>query len=300
MPTDQLKLPNYGGQALIEGVLMRGSRFVAAAFRAPDGQIITHTEELEAIYKSGIRKIPFLRGLLLLWDALGLGMRFLTISANIQVKEDNEKLEGAPLWGTIIFSLGLGISLFFLLPAAIGHWSESLLSINGWISNIFEGLIRLLLVVGYIWGVGKIPDIARVFAYHGAEHKTINAFEAGAELTPEIVGKYSLEHPRCGTAFLLTLIILSIIVFSLFGPMDIISRLLSRLLLLPLLAGAAYEYIRFTANHMDSPLVRLMVIPNLSLQHLTTRQPDAQMLEVAIMAFKTMLAKEQNEPMIVP
>jgi len=287
----ETKLPTYGGQAVIEGVMMRGAQSVAIAMRAPDQQIIVHTEPLSGIYRSRIAKIPFLRGLVVLWDALGLGMRALTISANTQTGED-EKLEGPVLYLTLGISLALGIGLFFLVPAAAGQLTERYLNLNAWWSNLAEGVVRLALLVGYIWAVGRIPDIRRVFAYHGAEHKTINAYEAGSELTPEAVMKYSLEHPRCGTAFLLTLVLMSVLLFSLLGPLPIVWRLASRVLLLPVLAGLAYEYIRWTASHLESPLVRLVVKPGLALQHLTTREPDLPMLEVAIAAFNAMRLRE--------
>lgn len=211
------KLPNYGGQAVIEGVMMRGMQGVAIAMRAPNQEIVVHTEPLSGIYKSKIVKIPFLRGLIGLWDALGLGMRALTISANIQTGED-EQIEGPALYLALAVSLGLGIGLFFLLPAAVGQLAERFLGLSAWWSNLAEGLIRLALMVIYIWAVGRLPDIRRVFAYHGAEHKTINAFEAGSELIPEKVKDFSLEHARCGTAFLLTLVLLSVVLFSLLGP----------------------------------------------------------------------------------
>ena len=197
------KLQTYGGQAVIEGVMMRGGKSVAIAMRNPDQQIVIHTEELGGIYKSRLTKIPFLRGLVILWDALVLGMRALTISANTQTGED-EKLEGPMLYVTLGLSLAFGIGLFFLAPAAIGQFFQYL-GLNAWWSNLVEGIVRLLLLIGYIWAIGQMEDVKRVFAYHGAEHKTINAFEAGDELTPENVAKHSLEHPRCGTAFLLTL-----------------------------------------------------------------------------------------------
>ena len=285
------RLPIYGGQAVIEGVMMRGSQSVAIAMRAPDNQIVLHTEPLSSIYRSKITRIPFLRGLIGLWDALGLGMRALTISANTQTGED-EKLEGPALYLTLGISLTLGIGLFFLAPAALGQLSESYLGFNSWWGNLVEGIIRLVLLVGYIWAVGFIPDIRRVFAYHGAEHKTINAFEAGAELNPESVAKYSLEHPRCGTSFLLTLVLLSIVLFSLLGPLPMGLRLLSRVLMLPVLAGISYEYIRWTAKNLSSPFIRLIVKPNMGLQHLTTREPSLEMLEVSIAAFNEMRSRE--------
>jgi uncharacterized protein YqhQ len=289
---EKSRFPLYGGQAVIEGVMMRGTHSVAIAMRTPDKNIAIHKEPLGALYKHKLIKIPFLRGLVMLLDALLLGTRALTISANAQTGED-EKLEGPALYITMIISIGLGVGLFFLAPAALGQLSERLFSISSWWGNVLEGVVRLGLLVGYIWAVGQIPDIRRVFAYHGAEHKTINAFEAGVDLTPENVEKFSIEHPRCGTAFLLTLVILSVLLFSLLGPLPFWWRLASRILFLPILACLAYEYIRWTANHLSSKLVRILVKPNLALQHLTTRQPNRDMLEVAIAAFNAMRTDEE-------
>jgi uncharacterized protein YqhQ len=287
------RIITYGGQAVIEGVLMRGQKAMAIAMRAPDGQIVTHREELAGVYRSRITKIPFVRGVILLWDALGLGMRALTISANTQTGEE-EKLEGPALYLTLTISLAFGIALFLLAPAAIGGLAEQYLGWSAFANNLVEGIIRLLILIGYIWMVGFMPDIRRVFAYHGAEHKTINAFEAGAELTPESVAKYPLAHARCGTAFLLTFVLLSIVVFTLLGPLPLLWRLVSRVLFIPVLAGLAVEYIRWTANHLDWSLVRLLIKPNLALQSLTTREPDSRMLEVAIKAFQTMRQAESS------
>jgi len=288
------KLITYGGQAVIEGVMMRGRTSLAIAMRNPSGEIVTHTEELGGIYKSQLAKIPFLRGLILLWDALGLGMKALTISANTQTGED-EKIEGPMLYVTLGFSLFIGLTLFFLVPAGIGYLSEHFLKLSSWLGNLVEGLVRLLFLIVYIWAVGFMPDIRRVFGYHGSEHKTINAFEAGAELTPENVSTYSLQHARCGTAFLLTLALLSVLVFTLLGPLPSLWwRLGSRILLIPVIAGISYEYIRWTARHLDSAIVRTMIKPNLALQMLTTREPDLKMLEVAIAAFQTMRKAEDK------
>ena len=287
-------LPVYGGQAVIEGVMMRGAKAVAIAMRAPDQEITIHEEALGGIYTSRIIKIPFLRGLVVLWDALVLGMRALTISANLQMG-DEEQLEGFAYYLTMAVSLAFGIGLFILTPASASHLGEQYLGWNAWIGNLVEGLVRLLILVGYIWIVGRIPDIKRVFAYHGAEHKVINAFEAGDELTPERVATHSLEHPRCGTAFLLTVVVFSVLIFSLLGPMPLLWRLVGRLALLPVIAALAYEYIRWTASHLNSPVVRFIVKPNLALQHLTTREPSLDMLEVSIAAFQTMRAAEGFE-----
>jgi uncharacterized protein YqhQ len=290
---EKCRFPSYGGQAVIEGVMMRGARHVAIAMRAPNKEIIIHKEQLGGIYQSRLAKIPFLRGLVMLWDSLGLGMRALTMSANTQTGED-EKIEGPALYLSLGASLLFAIALFFLAPAALGQLSEKTLGLNAWFGNLVEGLVRLALLILYIALIGRMAEIRRVFAYHGAEHKTINAFEAGVELTPENVAQHSVEHPRCGTAFLLTLVVFSIILFSLLGPLPTLWRLLSRVLLLPVLAGMAYEYIRFTANHLDFPLVRWLVRPNLALQHLTTRQPDLDMLEVSIAAFNAMRIEEER------
>jgi uncharacterized protein YqhQ len=287
------KIISYGGQAVIEGVMMRGRNSFAIAMRAPDGNIVVHKESLAAVYRSWITKIPFLRGTILLWDALGLGMKALTLSANTQTGED-EKLEGPALYLTLGTSLAIGIGLFILLPASVGGWAEHSLGWQNLAHNLLEGLMRLILLVGYIWGIGFMPDVKRLFGYHGAEHKTINAYEAGAELTPEVVAKYPIEHPRCGTAFMLTFVLLSILIHSLLGDMTFVWRLASRILLIPVIAGIAVEFIRWTANHLDSALVRLLIKPNLALQSLTTRQPDNSMLEVAIESFKTMRQAEQE------
>lgn len=289
------RIITYGGQAVIEGVMMRGQKAFAVAMRAPDGSIAVHTEKLAKIYSSKITKIPFLRGLILLWDALGLGMRALTLSANTQTGED-EKLEGAALFLTLGLSLAFGVGLFFLLPTSVGGGVEYLLLNNGisayWLGNLVEGVFQLLLLILYIWGIGFMPDIRRVFQYHGAEHKTINAYEAGAELTPENVAKFPIEHPRCGTAFLLTLVLFSILVFTALGPMSFAWRIATRILFIPILAGIAIEYIRWTANNLGNPIVQFLIKPNLALQHLTTRTPDLSMLEVAIQSFQSMRKAE--------
>ena len=290
------RMPSYGGQALMEGVLMRGSKTLAAAMRAPSGEIVVQTEELGKIYQGPMRKIPFLRGLILLWDALGLGMHWLTISTNLQAEKEEDKIQGGSLTLVLITSLVIGIGLFFLLPAALGKWVENIFGWSAWGGYAAEGILRLLILIGYIWGVGRSKDIQRFFAYHGAEHKTINAFEAKADLTVENVSKFSLQHPRCGTAFMLTLVVLSILVFSLLGPLPLGWRLVTRVLFIPILAGISYEYLRWTADHLENPVVKLLVIPNLAMQGLTTREPSPDMLEVAIAAFNTMRSKEMETP----
>lgn len=286
------KLPNYGGQAVIEGVMMRGKKAAAIAMRTPEGDITVHTEELNKIYQSRIMKIPFLRGLIGLYDALILGMKALTISANTQTGED-DKLEGPALFLTFFLSLGIAILIFFLIPAGVGQAVESYLGWKPWVGNLLEGFIRLLFLILYMWGIGQMEEIKRVFSYHGAEHKVINAFEAGAELVPETVKNYSREHARCGTAFLLIVVIFSVFLFTALGPMPLAWRLISRILLLPVLAGVAYEYLRWTAENQANPLVRILIRPNLALQRLTTNEPPLDIIEVGIASFNAMRELEE-------
>jgi uncharacterized protein YqhQ len=287
------RMPAYGGQAVIEGVLMRGKSAVAMANRAPNNEIVITHEKLSGLYTSKWAKIPFLRGLVGLWDALGLGVRYLTLSANIQTGDD-EKIEGPMLYVTLAFSILFAVGLFFLTPALVSGFLGRLVPMSAWVSNLLEGVIRLLLLIGYLWIIGKMPDIQRVFMYHGAEHKTINAYEDGAQLTVENVAAYPLQHPRCGTSFILTLVLLSIVLFSLFGPLPLHWRLLSRLVMVPVLAGLAYEYIKLVSKHLDKPFVRTMIKPNLALQNMTTREPTNEMLEVSIQAFNLMVTLENE------
>ncbi len=285
---------NYGGQAVLEGVMMRGSRNVAVAVRNPDGEIVVKEEEIKSsLYNGFWSRVPFVRGLGLLWDSLGLGMRALTFSADVAVGDEAE-FGGPVAWGTIALSLAFGIGLFFLLPAGIADGIHKLTGLESpLMGNIIEGVIRLFLVVGYIWAIGKIEDIQRVFAYHGAEHKTINAYESGAPLTPEAVSEYPREHARCGTGFLLVVVVISILIFALVGRPSLLVRLASRIVLIPVIAGIAYEYIRLMSKHLDKPIVRALVAPQLWLQQLTTREPTPDMLEVSIAALNSVLRAEQ-------
>lgn len=300
-PVNEIKF-SYGGQAVIEGVMMRGAHTAAIAVRDPNGNIAVHEQPLNAtLYRGRVSKTPFLRGVVGLWDALGLGTRALLWAADVALGEEEVNFNGPLGWGTIAISLVFGIGLFFVLPSATASLLERILDLSAQsvLVNLIESLVRLGLLLGYMWLIGRIPDVKRLFGYHGAEHKTINAYEAGAELIPETVAKYPIEHPRCGTAFLLTVVIVSLIVFSVFGRPPFLILILSRVLFIPVIAGIAYEILRFTAKHMDNPLIRLIVIPNLALQHLTTRQPDLSMIEVAIVAFNRVLLSEQSPVTVV-
>ena len=286
------KLPNYGGQAVIEGVMMRGKKAAAIAMRSPDGEIIIHKEELNKIYQSRIMQVPFLRGLIGLYDALILGMKALTISANVQTGEE-EKIEGPALFLTFALSMVIAVVIFFLIPAGLGQAVERYWEWNAWLGNLLEGLVRLMFLILYMWGIGQMEDIKRVFSYHGAEHKVINTFEAGVELVPEKVKSFSLEHPRCGTAFLLIVVLFSIFLFTALGPMTLFWRLVSRVLLLPALAGVAYEYLRWTAENQHHPVIKWLIKPNLALQRLTTNEPSLEIIEVSIAAFNAMREAEE-------
>lgn len=284
---------NYGGQAVMEGVMMRGTRAMAVAVRQPDGEIVLHTEDLDPrIYRGPLSRIPFLRALTSLWDVLVLGIRALMYSAEVALGEEEEVDFHGPIgWGTLIFSLALGIGLFFVVPLLLVGIADRYIA-SSFLSNVVEGLIRLAIFLAYVWAIGQIPDIRRVFAYHGAEHKTVNAYEAGVDLLPAKVARFSTAHFRCGTAFLLSVMVISILIFALLGRPPMALRILSRILLLPVVAGIAYEFIKFTSRHREHPLVQAIAAPNLALQKLTTREPDESMLEVSIAALQGVLAME--------
>ncbi len=319
---------NYGGQAVIEGVMMRGQRQMAVAVRNAEGEIVLKTEALQAgIYKSPIMKWPLLRGLVMLWDMLVLGVGALTWSANIaaagmllptmlatidsaeetrvepdQGEPGKEGGEELPRWAmilTILVSLAFSVGLFIVLPALLAGIANEWFIHNHLLSNLLvEGGLRVTLLIGYLWLVGFMPDMRRVFQYHGAEHKTVNAYEAGQPLTPESVQTFTTLHTRCGTNFLLLVVVFSIIIFSfvftaLGNPAMWISLPL-RILLVPFVATLAYEYIKWSAAHFSNPFVRTLMQPGLALQKLTTRQPDAAMLEVAIVALERVLLADDK------
>jgi uncharacterized protein YqhQ len=285
---------SYGGQAVIEGVLMRGAYTSAIAVRRPDtGEIVVKAEPVSGLYRGALSKIPFLRGIPMLWDALGLGMRALFYSAEVvgQAEDPDFTMSGGAGIATGAFSMLFAVALFMVLPS----WLAGLLvQGNDLLFNAVEGLIRLLLLVGYMAVVGQMEDVRRVFAYHGAEHKTINAYEDGAPLTVEAVRAYSTAHARCGTAFLLMVVLISILVFAPLGRPSLPVRIATRLLMVPVISGIAYELLRFTGKHTDSPIVRLFIQPNLALQRLTTREPDDEMLAVAITALSAVLEGEEE------
>lgn len=288
-----MKQFQYGGQAVLEGVMMRGAQSFAVAVRDPKGAIVIHSEPLEGhIYRGLIARTPFLRGLTMLWDTLVLGIRTLMYSADVALSDQADVAFSGPVaWGTLATSLVFGVGLFFLLPVflvrLVDHYIASALY-----SNVVEGLVRLGLFVGYLAAIGMMPDVRRVFAYHGAEHKTVNAYEAGAPLVPSEVEAFSTAHARCGTGFMLLVLVIFIALASLLGRPALWLRVLSRLVLIPIVTGVAYEIMRFGANHRNQPLVASLLAPGLWLQRLTTREPDRPMLEVAIAALGKVLETE--------
>jgi len=293
----------YGGQAILEGVMMRGRRFMAVAVRAPDKRIVVTSEPLPMhLYGGVIQKIPFVRGMTLLWDALGLGMKALMFSADIQMQggENAAPAEAASLakplaWTTVAIALVFGIGVFFVTPLAIVGFAERFVGAHTIWSNLAEGFIRLVLLVGYVGLIGRMPDIRRVYGYHGAEHMTIHAWEHDDPLDPEHVALYPPAHPRCGTAFLLEVVAISVVLFALLGTPNIWVRVASRVVLIPVIAGIAYELLRLGGKYPNNPVLGWVVAPGLLLQSLTTRYPDRAQMEVAIASMNELLKREGEE-----
>ena len=284
---------HYGGQAVIEGVMMRGQRSMAVAVRSPGGQVHVSTKPISNS-QTGIRKVPFLRGVVVLVESLVLGIGALFESANISLGEEDQKISGPLLWGTLVASFAFAAALFFVIPLLV---TDSLVDphiSSGVLSNLVEGIIRVVIFLVYLALVNLIPDIRTVFAYHGAEHKTINAFEHHVTLEPEPVARFSTAHVRCGTSFLFAVMIIAIIVFSLVPSSDIWVRIVSRVVLIPVIAAVGYEFTRFSARYAENRIVRVLFLPGLALQKMTTRQPNNGQIEVAISALKGAIEADQK------
>jgi uncharacterized protein YqhQ len=313
-PGSSLRTPkiSYGGQAVLEGVMMRGRTFMAVAVRAPDKKIVVTSKPLPMrLYGGIVQKIPLVRGMTMLWDALGLGMQALMFSADIQMSETTDPASDAkpaepaslskPLaWTTVAVAMVFGIGVFFVIPLAIVGFAEQFVGAHTLWSNLAEGLIRLILLVGYVALIGLMPDVKRVYAYHGAEHMTIHAWEHNDPLDPTHVAKYPPEHPRCGTAFLLEVVAISVLLFALLGTPDIWLRVLSRIVLIPVIAGIAYELLRLGGKYPESPFMKAIVAPGLLLQKLTTAVPDESQMEVAIASMSELLKQEGDAPVPAP
>lgn len=271
-------------------MMIRGQNGVAIAVRQPDGEIRTTDQQIASFYTGRFRQIPFFRGIIVLIETMVLGMNALFISAQVASAEDGkEQLTPGMLWGTAIFSLVIGIAIFFVGPLLLTNYLIYPYVASSILANLIEGIIRITIFILYLRLVSLMPDIKAVFAYHGAEHKSVNAFESGVPLEVESVKRYSTAHTRCGTSFLLVVLVLAIIVFSLLGKPPLWLGITSRIVLIPVIAAIGYEMIRFAAEHADNAVIRALLVPGLALQSMTTREPDDRQLEVAITALKRVI-----------
>lgn len=281
---------SYGGQALIEGVMMRGRDALAVALRHPDGRIVFATERLDSGVVHGHRaaRWPLVRGLVVLYETLVVGTRWLIRATSLQAEEEGVELGK----GAVALMLGitavLGVGLFFLLPLVIATFTVGSVE-NGLVQHLVEGLVRVLVFIAYLALIARTPDIARVFQYHGAEHMTIHALEHDDPLVPEAIRKYPTAHPRCGTEFLVVVIVLSIIAFGLVGRQSALLMVASRILLIPVIASVGYELLRLGARYRSNPIVGAIMWPGILVQVITTKQPTDDMIEVAIVAMEEAL-----------
>ena len=284
---------HYGGQAVIEGVMIRGRRLVAVAVRRPEGDIALRLESLGGLSTGPLGRIPFVRGIIVLWETLALGTKALLFSSNVALGEEEKEISRPVLWGTVMLALTFVIGIIFVGPVLAMSRLEGALD-NERLSALVEGIIRLGVLLAYLFLIGLLPDIRRVFAYHGAEHKTIHALEDGAPLEVEAVRRYSTAHPRCGTSFLLVVVVISVLLFVLVGTPPLWQRLLSRVVLVPVIAAVSYEVIRLMSALQGNRLMRAVLRPSLWLQSLTTREPDDAQVEVAICALREVLAADKS------
>ena len=289
----------YGGQAVLEGVMMRSPSSWAVAVRTPEGDITEVVREIESpMQRRKIWRLPVVRGVIALGESLAIGFRALAISANVASQERDEEgeIQTQIGRGQIIFSfalaIGFALMLFKVGPALLTSWLP--IDSTG-LFVVVEGVIRVAVFIGYILVISLLPDLRRVFQYHGAEHKTINALEAGAELTPTNVQKFSLIHPRCGTAFLLWVMVIAIFVFAFVGRPEWYWLIASRIVLLPVIAGLAYEVIRYAGMHQSNRVLMKLLAPGLWLQRLTTREPTDDQVEVSILALRRVVEREEAE-----
>ncbi|HRU32082.1 MAG TPA: DUF1385 domain-containing protein [bacterium] len=279
-----------GGQAVIEGIMMRGPNSFSVAVRTQNNEVKVHKSSTNSILNSKINKIPILRGFISLIDSLVLGIKALNISAE-EYGGEEVKLSNLDIFIAMAMGIGLGILLFIVFPAFIARIIQNSIS-SALVVNILEGLVRIGVFLVYIYSFSFIRDIRRVFEYHGAEHKVIFTYEKGEPLTVENAEKNSRLHPRCGTNFLLIVMVVSILVFSLLGKQTLLWRIISRIILIPVVAGISYELIRLASKYSNSKIAKIITAPGLALQYLTTREPSQDQIEVAIEAVKSILALE--------
>ncbi len=289
---------NIGGQAVIEGVMMRAPRAMAIAVRRPSGEIVVKKDEVVPLSERfPVVKLPIIRGAVALFQSLIVGISALNFSANEAVAEEDpeggekKELSSWAMAGTMAVAFGFGILLFFIMPLYLTKLLVPIIGQSNLVFNLVDGVIRVAVFLLYIVSISRMNDIQRVFQYHGAEHKSIFAFEAGDPLTVENVRGYSRLHPRCGTSFLLIVMVVSIVIFSMIPKLwPFYLKAGSRVVLLPLIAGVSYEFLKWSAKNDQSPLVRLIIAPGLALQKLTTREPDDSQIEVAIRSMEEALA----------
>ncbi len=283
---------HYGGQAVIEGVLMLGRKNTAMVVRCPSGDLKLITKPLSGSFTGKVRKIPLLRGVIILIKTMVIGVQALFQSANISLEEEEEEISGFKSWGIFAAALGFGIALFFLAPVGLAHLTDPYIN-SSLATNVVEGFIRIGIFLLYLGAINLMPEIRRVFAYHGAEHKVVNAYENKAPLEVAAVRQYSTAHVRCGTAFLFTVLVIAIVLFALLGDPPMWLRILSRIAFIPVIAAIGYEITHFGAKHADNRLIRVLLAPGLALQKMTTRQPDDSQLEVAIAALEGVIEADK-------
>ncbi len=275
--------------------MMRGPKNVRVAVRRPDGTIVSTTQPLPTLYTGRLRKLPLLRGIFALVEALVLGMKALLYSANIAIaSEMEEEPKSIVIWIPVVLGLVFGIGLFVMVPMLLTEYGIDRITDSSILSNLADGLIRVLILITYLGSVSLVPDIRRVFAYHGAEHKAVNAYEAGAPMEVSEVQKFSTAHTRFGTGFLLIVMVMAVVAFVFTGQPALWIRLLSRLIFLPFIAALGYELIHFAADHTENIVIRAIMRPSLALQSLTTRQPDEEQVGVAIEALEGVIEPEET------
>ncbi len=282
----------YGGQAVIEGVMMRGKNNLAMSVRRPDGKLDVKKQPLPNIYKGRLKDLPLVRGVITLIETLVLGIQALFYSAQIASSEEGEQISTAALWGIVAVSVAFAVALFFIAPLLITRYFDIYIA-SDLISNIIEGFVRIGIFILYLKLIGLLPDIKRVFAYHGAEHKVVNAYEAGCPLELEAIKSYSTAHARCGTSFIFAVLIIAILIFALLGRPSLWLRILSRIVLLPVIAALGYELTRFAARHTRNILFRILLAPGLMLQSMSTREPDDSQLEAAMSSLNEVIESDK-------
>jgi uncharacterized protein YqhQ len=288
------KQHNYGGQAVIEGVMIRGRESVVTAIRRPGGEIAIDARPLPSITTGWMRRAPLIRGVVVLIEAMVLGIRSLIFSANVAMEEEEEEIPTKAIWGMIAVAAVLVVLLFFITPLFITKLLNTYIP-NSLVFHIIEGVIRLAIFIGYLKLISLMPDLKRVFAYHGAEHKTVNAYEAGVPMEVEAIKAHSRAHVRCGTSFLFLVLIIAIIVFAFIGRDILWLMIVSRIVLIPVIMALGYEVIYFGAKHTNNRLMKIVLAPGLFMQSLTTAEPDDKQIEVAINAMNKAVEIDQAE-----